>query len=173
MKSKVLFVFIMCCFAVSLSAQQITRFAVVDIARVSAAFFRDSRAVREFEERSAWVQSEIDRMTREIQELRSRNLDAVAQGNQELSQRLQNEIQRSSEFLREFHAVRTAELEEQRRSLSQSDSFWEQLHAEVRRVAESEGASLVLNLRENSGIIWFSPSVDITDKVIQNMLNRR
>ncbi|MCL2127870.1 MAG: hypothetical protein FWH38_06410, partial [Treponema sp.] len=66
----------------SLSAQQLTRFAVVDLPRVYTAFFRDSRAVREWEERSARVQSEIDRMTREIQELRSRQADLVLRGEQ-------------------------------------------------------------------------------------------
>ncbi|MDR3145551.1 MAG: OmpH family outer membrane protein, partial [Treponema sp.] len=59
-----------------LAAQQLTRFAVVDLPRVYTSFFRDSRAVREFEERSARVQAEIDRMTAEIQSLRSAQLNA-------------------------------------------------------------------------------------------------
>jgi outer membrane protein len=28
---------------------------------------------------------------------------------------------------------------------------------------------MVLNLKENTSIIWYSPTVDITDKVIQNL----
>ncbi|MDR1319279.1 MAG: OmpH family outer membrane protein [Treponema sp.] len=153
-------------------AQQLTRFAVVDLPRVYTAFFRDSRAVREFEERSARVQNEIDRMTREIQDLKSRQADAVLQGNQELSVRLENEIYRKSEFLKEYYKLKTAELEDQKKKLAQSGTFLEQVYDEIRYIAESEGYSMVLNLKENNSILWHSPTVDITDKVIQNLLDR-
>jgi outer membrane protein len=155
-----------------LSAQQLTRFAVVDLSRVYTAFFRDSRAVREFEERSGRVQSEIDRMTREIQDLKSRQADASLQGNQSEATRLDNEIYRKSEFLKEYYRLKTAELEDQKKKLSQSGSFREQVYDEVRYIAESEGYSMVLNLQDSSGILWFSPTVDITDKLIQNLLDK-
>jgi outer membrane protein len=158
--------------AVSLSAQQLTRFAVVDLPKVYSAFFRDSRAVREFEERSARVQTEIDRLTREIQELKSKQADAVLQGNQEQALRLDRDIYSKSEFLKEYYTVKTAELEDQKRKLSQSGTFLDQVYGEIRYIAESEGYSMVLNLKENTGILWHSPTVDITDKVIQNLLDK-
>ena len=172
MKKQILLLFFACCAAVSVTAQQLTRFAVVDLPKVYTAFFRDSRAVREFEERSARVQSEIDRMTREIQELRSRQADAVLQGDQTLSMRLESEIYRKSEFLREYYNLKTAELEDQRRRLAQSGAFLEQVYSEIRFIAESEGYSMVLNLKENTEILWYSPTVDITDRVIQNLLEK-
>jgi len=156
----------------SLYSQQLTRFAVVDLPKVYTAFFRDSRSVREFEERSANVQAEIDKMTREIQDLRTKRIDLVNQGDQTGALRLENEIYRKSEFLREYYTVKTAELEDQRRKLSQSDSFLEQVYGEIRSIAESEGYSMVLNLKESTGIIWYSPTVDITDKVIQNLVSK-
>jgi outer membrane protein len=128
--------------------------------------------VREFEERSSRVQTEIDRMNREIQELRSRHADLVLAGDQSQALRLENEINRKSEFIREYYNLKTAELEEQRRRLSQSGSFLEQVYGEIRSIAESEGYSMVLNLKENTGILWYSPTVDITDRVIQNLLDR-
>jgi outer membrane protein len=174
MRKKVfLFLLIGICASLSLlPAQQLTRFAVVDLPKIYTAFFRDSRAVREFEERSTRVQNEIDRMTREIQELRSRYADAVLQGDQALAMRLETEIYRKSEFLKEYYNTKTAELEDQRRRLSQSGTFLEQVYSEIRYIAESEGYSLVFNIRETRGIIWHSPTVDITDKVIQNLLNK-
>jgi outer membrane protein len=171
MKKKVLLL-AACFLTTSLYSQQLTRFAVVDLPKVYTAFFRDSRIVREFEERSAAVQSEIDKMTREIQELRSRRIDLVNQGDQAGALRLENEIYRKQEFLREYYTVKTAELEDQRKKLAQSDSFMEQVYAEIRSIAESEGYTMVLNLKENTGIIWYSPTVDITDKVIQNLVSR-
>ena len=153
-------------------AQQLTRFAVVDLPRVYTAFFRDSRAVRQFEERSSRVQNEIDRITREIQELRSRHADAVLRDDENEAFRLETQIQRRSDFLSEFYQTRTAELENERRRLMQSGSFLDQVYDEIRFIAENEGYSMVLNLADNRGIIWYSPTVDITDRVISNLLTK-
>jgi len=168
MKKAVLFL-PACLLAASLYSQQLTRVAVVDLTKVYAAFFRDSRVVRDFEERSAGVQAEIDKMTKEIQELRAKRVDLVNKGDQAGALKLENEIYRKSEFMREYYAVKTAELEDQRRKLAASDSFMEQVHGEIRSIAESEGYSIVLPIKE---IIWYSPAVDITDKVIQNLAGR-
>ena len=168
MKKTVLFL-AACLLTTSLYSQQLTRFAVVDLPRVYTAFFRESRPVRELEERSAAVQAEIDKMTKEIQELRSRRIDLVNQGDQTGALRLENEIYRKSEFLREYYAIKTAELEDQRRKLTQSDGFLEQVYGEIRSIAESEGYSMVMNMKD---AIWYSPTVDITDKVIQNLASK-
>jgi outer membrane protein len=166
---KTILLLVACFLASSLYSQQLTRIAVIDLPKVYSAFFRESRIVREFEERSAAVQTEIDKMTREIQELRSKRIDLVNQGDQAGALRLENEIYRKSEFLREYYTIKTAELEDQRRKLAQSDSFMEQVHGEIRSIAESEGYTLVLPVKD---VIWYSPTVDITDKVIQNLANR-
>ena len=168
---KVLLVFAgFCFFTGSVWAQQITRIAVVDLPKIYEAFFRVSRVARELDERNARVQAEIDRMSREIQEIRARRVDAISEGDQVLAMQLETEIQQKSEVLREFHRERTAELEEQWRRASQSDAFLEQVFNEIRHVAESEGFSMVLRL--NTEIVWYSPTVDITDRVIQSLLNR-
>jgi len=155
-----------------LYGQQLTRLAVVDLSKVYTAFFRESRAVREFEERSARVQSDIDRMTREIQELRSRHADAVLRDDQNEALRLETQINRRSEFVRDYYQTKTAELDRQRANLMRSGSFLEQVYDEIRFIAESEGYTTVVNLNDNKGIVWYSPTVDITEKLIQNLLTR-
>ena len=153
-------------------AQQLTRFAVVDLPKVYVAFFRESRAVRDFEERSARVQSEIDRMTAEIHNLRASMVTAQTQGNQQQVLRLETEINRKSDFLKDYYKTKTAELETQKNRLTQSGAFLDQVYDEIRFIAESEGYSMVLNLKENTGILWYSPTVDITDKLIQNLMSK-
>jgi outer membrane protein len=162
------------CFGLSwaVEAQQLTRFAVVDLPRVYMAFFSESRAVRDFEARSAQVQSEIDRMTNEIQNLRVNMVNAQAQGNMEQAFRLEAEINRRSEFLREFYQTRTAELERTKSRLTQSGDFLSQVYDEIRYIAESEGFSMVLNLKDNAGILWYSQTVDITDRLIQSLMSK-
>ena len=153
----------------SLSGQQLTRFAVVDLPRVYVSFFRESQAVRDFEERNARVQNDIDRMTAEINVLRSSMIAAEFQGNTAQALRYESEINRKTEYLREYYQLKTAELETIRNNLTRSNSFLEQVYDEIRFIAESEGYSMVLNLKENTGILWYSPTVDITDKLIQNL----
>ena len=155
----------------TVEAQMLTRFAVVDLPKVYVAFANESRAVRNFEEQSARVQAELDRMTAEIQNLRSQHVNAQAQGNHEQALRIEAEINRRTDFLREYHRTRTAELETMRNRLTQGGGFLEQIYDEIRFIAESEGFSMVLNLTDNKGILWFSPTVDITDKLINNLMN--
>jgi outer membrane protein len=155
-----------------LYAQQLTRFAVVDLPKVYTAFFRDSQAVRDFEARSARVQAEIDKITREIQDLKSRQLDASQRGDQNESLRLENQVYQRSEYLKDYYTTKTRELEDQKKKLMQSGSFLDQVYDEIRYIAESEGYSMVINLKENNGILWYSSTVDITDKLIQNLLNK-
>jgi outer membrane protein len=156
----------------TLGAQQLTRFAVVDMTRVYAAFFRESRAVREFEERSRQVQVEIDRITEEIQSLRLSHAEAAARGEREQALRLENEVNRRSEYLKEYYQLKTAELEKQRSRLAQSSTFLDQILNEIRYIAESEGYTMVLSTKDNKDIIWYSPTVDITDKLIQSLSAR-
>jgi len=153
-------------------SQQLTRFALVDLPKVYTSFFRESKAVREFEEKNAKVQSEIDKLSREIQDLRSRHADAVLANNDSEALRLENLLYRRSEFLKEYYQTKTAELENQRNNLMQSGSFLDQIYDEIRYIAESEGYTMVLNMKNNPSILWFSPTVDITDKLIQNLQTR-
>ena len=159
-------------FGLCVSGQQLTRFAVVDLPRVYVTFFRESRAVRDFEERSASVQRDIDRMTAEIQNLKNQQITAEFQGNRNLALSLESEINQKTEYLKEYYRLKTQELETQKNNLAQSNSFLEQVYDEIRFIAESEGYSMVLNLKENTGILWYSPTVDITDKLIQNLMEK-
>ena len=154
-------------------AQQITRFAVVDLTRVYAAFLPESGAARQLELDSAAVQAEINRMSSEIQAMQSARMDALARGDSMSALRLEEQIRNGMDFLREFHAVRTAELESRRRALAQSDEFLGQMYSEIRLVAEREGFTMVLDRSSTPGILWFSPTVDITDTLIQSILARR
>jgi outer membrane protein len=173
MMKKLLLLFFVCLgLSTAVFTQQLTRFAVVDLPKVYMAFFRESRAVRDFEDQSARVQAEIDRMTAEIQNLRVSQVNAQAQGNNEQALRYETEINRRSDFLKEYYRVKTAELEAIKARLTQSGAFLEQVYDEIRYIAESEGYSMVLNLKENTGILWYSPTVDITDKIIQRLMNK-
>lgn len=153
----------------SLSAQQITRFAVVDLVKVYSAFFNESRAVREFNERSARIQNEINRLNQELQELKSRLVNAQARGDRDQALRLESEVNQKTRFIQEYYQTNMADLESQKARLAQSDTFLSQINNEVRLLAESEGYSMVLNKQEGTGILWYSPTVDLTNKLIEQL----
>jgi len=153
----------------ALYSQQLTRFAVVDLPKVYTDFFRDSRPVREFNERSARVQNEIDRRTKEITELRARYSEAVLKGDQTEANRLESQVYRMNEALKDYYQTQTAMLEDQRKRLMSSGSFLDQVYDEIRYIAESEGYSIVMNLGDTKGIVWYSATVDITERLIQNL----
>ncbi|MCL1954303.1 MAG: OmpH family outer membrane protein [Spirochaetes bacterium] len=153
----------------ALYSQQLTRFAVVDLPKVYTDFFRDSRPVREFNERSARVQNEIDRRTREVTELRARYSEAVLKGDQTEANRLEGQVYRMNEALKDYYQTQTAILEDQRKKLMLSGSFLDQVYDEIRYIAESEGYSMVINLGDTKGIVWYSATVDITERLIHNL----
>ena len=89
------YTFILICLlagAVAASAQQITRFAVVDTSRIYATFLRDSRSVRDYQAKQTKYQAETQRMSDEIIALRQRKVDAEAIGKTDAVQKYQAEI---------------------------------------------------------------------------------
>ena len=58
------------------------------------------------------------------------------------------------------------ELESLRRSLKTSDDFYKKLYSTLERVAEAGGYSMILSLQDSNSILWYSPSVDVTDEII-------
>jgi len=64
-----------------------------------------------------------------------------------------------------------AELENEKKKLMQSGSFLDQVYDEIRYIAESEGYSMVLE--KNNNILWFSNTIDITDKLITNLQKKQ
>ena len=170
---KRVFILFLLSISCALYGQQLTRFAVVDLAKIYTSFFSESRAVRDFEDRSARVQAEIDRQTRAIQELRVRQSEAVMQNNQTEANRLETQVQRQTQALNDYYQAQTAVLERMKAQLMQSGTFFNQVYDEIRYIAESEGYTMVMSLNDNKGIVWYSSTIDITDRVIQSLRTRR
>jgi outer membrane protein len=175
MKRRVFAILVFAGIVFSLSAQQkqqLTRFAVVDLVRVYNAFFNESKAVRDFTERSARVQAEINRLNAELQEIKASLVNAQAKGEREKALRLEQQVNQKTRFIQEYYQTNMADLETQKQNLAQSDTFINQVNNEIRIVAEREGYSMVLNKQDNSSILWYSPSVDITNRVIEQLRSK-
>jgi outer membrane protein len=163
-------------------AQQLTRFAVVDFAKVYRSYYTNSQAVLDLKAESASiqaesdeVQTEINRQNADILQLQKRETDAQTAGDNATVAQLKAEITQKTDSLRDYYKVKTTELANKKQQLAdkqeqltQSDTFTTLISSILQQVAESEGYTMVLD-KAAKAILWYSPTVDITDKVIDKL----
>ncbi len=150
-------------------SQQITKFGVVDTAKVYNAYFRNSAPVRNYEKKRSEFQDEINRQTDELQKLQSRKVDLEKAGNDAQAQRTQAEITKKLDFLTEYTNAKNVELDSMQKSLQNSDAFYQKLYSTLAKIAEGGGYSMILSLQQENAILWYSSSVDVTDQVISEL----
>jgi outer membrane protein len=145
----------------------------VDTSRIYTTFYRDSRSVRDFDAKKNQYQGEIQRMTDEIKNLRQQKVDAETVGDTMKSARLDSEINSKTSTLLEYSKVKNAEIDSLKKKLMTDDEFYSMLYDEITKIAQADGYSMVMSLQDDNSILWYSPTVDITDKVIRNMTSRQ
>jgi len=150
-------------------SQQITKFGVVDTAKVYNAYFRNSAPVRNYEKKKAEFQEEINKQVEAIKKLQQKKLDYENAGNDSLALKTEAEITKKTDYLTEYTNAKNVELESMLKSLESSDDFYKKLYNTLGQIAESGGYSMILSLQASNSILWYSNSVDITDQVIQKL----
>ena len=163
------FSFIFAFMAAGIFAQQITKFGVVDTAKVYNAYFRNSAPVRNFEKKKAEFQEEINKKTDELRALQQKKLEYEKDGKEAQALKVESEILKKKEYLTEYTNAKNVELDTLQRSLQTSDDFYKKLYNTLSRIAESGGYSMILSLQESNAILWYSSSVDITSQVISEL----
>ena len=157
--------------ALGVSAQQMTRIAVIDLQKVIMAYSKDGAAFNDFELKKTKIQTEIDRQGEEIKRLQAQKVDADRSGDKNKAVKIEGDIYQKAEYLRDYVRAKQAELDDDARKLSASSEFVQLVYKQIQQIAESEGYSLVLNLKSADSVIgsvvWYSSQIDITDEVIQ------
>ena len=156
-------------FFVPAFSQQITKFGVVDTAKVYNAYFRTSAPVRNYEKKRREFEEEIQKRTEELQSLQQKKLEYEDAGNDSGALKVEAEITKKKDYLTEYTNAKNVELESMRKSLESSDAFYTKLSQVLSRIAESGGYSMILSLQDSNSILWYSNSVDITEQVISDL----
>jgi len=156
---------------ISAFAQQITKFGVVDTSQVYTTYFRESMAVRNYEAKKAQFQSEINKLTEDLKKLAIRKAEYLEKNDKLNAEKIDAEITKASDYITEYSEVRNIELNSIKKRLETGDEFYAKLYDVINTIAESEGYSMILSLQQSGSILWYSPTVDITQKVIA-ALNR-
>ncbi len=150
-------------------AQQITRFAVVDTAVVYQTYFRESAAVRNYEAMKAEFQTEIKNLTDELKALQVKKIEAQKEDDAAKVQRIEGEITKKTAYVTEYTKAKNIKLDDMKKRIESSDDFYELMYNAIARIAESDGYSMVLSLQQADAVLWYSTSVDITEKVISEI----
>lgn len=156
-------------FGSSVFAQQITKFGVVDTAKVYNVYFRNSAPVRNYDRKKSEFQQEINKYTDELQKLQSKKVEYEKNGNDALVLKTDAEITKKKDFLIEYTNAKNAELESMQKTLQGSDAFYNKLYDTLSKVAEAGGYSMILSLQQSNSILWYSNSVDVTEQVIAEL----
>lgn len=156
-------------FAVPAFSQQITKFGVVDTAKIYNAYFKDTTSIRNYEKKKASVQAEINRLTNELKELKQAQMMLLEAGDKEGSMAMNTDIKEKQQYILDYAKAKQSELDEMELSLEADDAFYRKLQKTLAKVAESGGYSMILSLQNDNSILWFSRSVDITEDVIKEL----
>ena len=88
--------------AIPAFSQQITKFGVVDTAKVYQAYFRNSAPVRNYEKKKAEFQAEINSQVEAIKKLQQKKLDYENSGNSAAAMKTEAEITKKTDYLTEY-----------------------------------------------------------------------
>jgi Skp family chaperone for outer membrane proteins len=156
--------------------QQITRVAVMDFNKILASRAKDAASLKDFDLKKSLIQAEIDKRKDEILRLLGQKVEAEKSGDAKSAAQLRSEIEAKTRQLSEYATVKQGELDKEAKGLVSNDAFAQNLYKQVQAVAESEGYSLVLNIRSGDSVMesvfWYSQMIDITDKVIEALGNK-
>ena len=81
---------------------------------------------------------------------------------------LGEEITSKTEFLTEFSKAKIEELAKIKSEMNHN-KFYTSLYDVIQKIATKEGYSMVLSLQDGGAILWYSPTVDITQDVIKEL----
>ena len=154
---------------VSLGAEQITKVAVLDYARILTSFYADSAESRRIGAMKTGFAEDVRELQDEIQSLDERRLDAMDRGDSRAALDLETRIQDRKQYYQEFVRVRGNQIQRASAELGSSNKLAREILREIQYVAESNGFSIVLK-RSDPNLLWWSYQTDITELVLQRLM---
>jgi len=158
-----------CLMIASASGEIVSRAGVVDLSRIFSQYFRESVSFRKIEELQQDYEEERQRIINQIDLLKEEKLSAQSDGNDSMVLRLDRQIDEKQEYLKDYHSVMTNRINRLRESLQASSSLSSEILQAIEYVAEEEGYAIIYK-SQDPNILFFSRDVDITDLVIQRLM---
>lgn len=155
-------------------SEQLTKVGILDIEKVYSIYFRESKTVKEFQERQASMLQELSRIDDEILRLENAKLEAEGRNDGQAALKLDQEIFEKKQYREDYKRIKTQQLKRMSEELYQSNEFLDELLEAINFVAESEGFSLILNnsRQYRPFFFYYTKEIDITEKVIEELMRR-
>ncbi len=164
---KILLMSLMCLAALSMSAQ---KFALVDMEYILKNIPAYERANEQLTQVSKKWQAEVEALSTEASTMYKNYQNEVVFLSQEQKKARQEEIMKkeksASELKRKYFGPE-GELFKKRQSLM--TPIQDEIYNAVKEISELRGYSLVVDRASNSGIIFGSPKIDISNEVLQKL----
>lgn len=164
---KILLMSLMCLAALSVSAQ---KFALVDMEYILKNIPAYERANEQLTQVSKKWQAEVEALNTEASTMYKNYQNEVVFLSQEQKKARQEEIMKkeksASELKRKYFGPE-GELFKKRQSLM--TPIQDEIYNAVKEISELRGYSLVVDRASNSGIIFGSPKIDISNEVLQKL----
>lgn len=164
---KILLMSLMCLAALSMSAQ---KFALVDMEYILKSIPAYERANEQLTQVSKKWQAEVEALNTEASTMYKNYQNEVVFLSQEQKKARQEEIMKkeksASELKRKYFGPE-GELFKKRQSLM--TPIQDEIYNAVKEISELHGYSLVVDRASNSGIIFGSPKIDISNEVLQKL----
>ena len=164
---KILLMSLMCLAALSMSAQ---KFALVDMEYILKNIPAYERANEQLTQVSKKWQAEVEALNTEASTMYKNYQNEVVFLSQEQKKTRQEEIMKkeksASELKRKYFGPE-GELFKKRQSLM--TPIQDEIYNAVKEISELRGYSLVVDRASNSGIIFGSPKIDISNEVLQKL----
>lgn len=170
MKKYFLIVFFLFAAAAAFS-DQIPKIGIINYTRVMSEISGSSRALQEIDRMIKSYEDGIASIRKDIATLEERKLYYLNSNDEFNALKMDEQIGKKEEYLKEYSRVRLKSIEDRRSRVMVSPEFLGEVLDKIEFVAESEGYSIIFNSRDPN-LIWWSQTVDITDKVIQILKTR-
>ena len=164
---KILLMSLMCLAALSMSAQ---KFALVDMEYILKNIPAYERANEQLTQVSKKWQAEVEALNTEASTMYKNYQNEVVFLSQEQKKARQEEImkkEKSASELKRNYFGPEGELFKKRQSLM--TPIQDEIYNAVKEISELRGYSLVVDRASNSGIIFGSPKIDISNEVLQKL----
>ena len=122
-----------------------------------------------YEEKKQKYKNDIQVLANEIIELKKKKLESQKRGDYAEASYLGEQINAKTSFLTEFSKAKNDELATIKQSLTNDDKFYSSIYEVITKIAVRNGYSMVLSLQDGGAILWYSPTVDITEDVITEL----
>ena len=149
--------------------QQIPKIGVIDYARIIQRMMPNSDQLQEIKKIKQTIDAETASIEGEIAQL-TKERDALAKKNKNNSgvNEINEQIASLKYYLQQFTAEKNKELEEKKAFAPDTTEILSRIVNQIQYVAESEGYSIIFDSNDKN-IIWWTQSVDITDKVMRKL----